>query len=160
MGWRGLMGLRRRFDPLHRAGDTASAPRCSAGRTAESAGPRRRNAQLRWAMRGQDPLKEQRVPGSAGLLADRTRCTMIGRSMRIVAHIDMDAFYAAIEERDTPRLRGRPIAVGADPEAGKGAAVVAAANYKARAYGIHSAMPLSTAWRLSEAARRQDKPPV
>src|SRR5437016_11491841 len=44
------------------AGDTAWAPRCSAGRTAESAGPRRRNAQLRWAMRGQDPLKEQRVP--------------------------------------------------------------------------------------------------
>ena len=85
---------------------------------------------------------------------------MIGRSMRIVAHIDMDAFYAAIEERDTPRFRGLPIAVGADPEGGKGRGVVAAANYKARAYGIHSAMPISTAWRLSEAARRQDKPPV
>src|SRR3989442_3372756 len=54
------------------AGDTAWVPRCSAGRTAGSAGPRRRNAQLRWAMRGQDPLKEQRVPGSAGLLGDRT----------------------------------------------------------------------------------------
>src|SRR5207249_1324394 len=90
----------------------------------------------------------------------RTRCTMIGRSMRIGAHIDMDAVYAAIEERDTPRFRGLPIAVGADPEGGKGRGVVAAANYKARAYGIHSAMPISTAWRLSEAARRQDKPPV
>src|SRR2546425_6465204 len=56
----------------NQAGDTAWAPRCSAGRTAGSAGPRRRNAQLRWAMRGQDPLKEQRVPGSAGLLGDRT----------------------------------------------------------------------------------------
>jgi len=56
----------------NRAGDTAWVPRCSAGRTAGSAGPRRRNAQLRWAMRGQDPLKEQRVPGSAGLLGDRT----------------------------------------------------------------------------------------
>src|SRR6266704_1726173 len=74
-------------------------------------------------------------------------------SMRIVAHIDMDAFYAAVEERDTPRFRGLPLAVGADPEGGKGRGVVAAANYKARAYGIHSAMPISTAWRLSEAAR-------
>src|SRR5437660_7215337 len=66
----------------NRAGDTAWVPGLpvapgmqrvpSAGRTAGSAGPRRRNAQLRWAMRGQDPLKEQRVPGSAGLLGGRT----------------------------------------------------------------------------------------
>src|SRR5256712_13967620 len=110
-----LRGLDAEATRCNRAGDTTWAPRCSAGRTAESAGPRRRNAQLRWAMRGQDPLKEQRVPGSAGLLADRTRCTMIGRSMRIVPHIDMDAFYAAIEERDTPRFTRLPIAVGADP---------------------------------------------
>ncbi len=80
--------------------------------------------------------------------------------MRIVAHIDMDAFYASVEERDTPRFRGLPIVVGADPEGGKGRGVVAAANYKAREYGIHSALPISTAWRLSEAARRQGKPPV
>jgi DNA polymerase IV (DinB-like DNA polymerase) len=80
--------------------------------------------------------------------------------MRIVAHIDMDAFYAAIEERDTPRFRGLPLAVGADPEGGKGRGVVSTANYKAREYGIHSAMPISTAWRLSEAAQRQGKPPV
>ncbi len=80
--------------------------------------------------------------------------------MRIVAHIDMDAFYASVEERDTPRFRGLPIAVGADPEGGKGRGVVAAANYKAREYGIHSAMPISQAWRLSEAARKQGKPPV
>jgi DNA polymerase IV (DinB-like DNA polymerase) len=80
--------------------------------------------------------------------------------MRIVAHIDMDAFFAAVEERDTPRFRGLPIAVGADPEGGKGRGVVAAANYKAREYGIHSAMPISTAWRLSEAARRRGRPPV
>jgi nucleotidyltransferase/DNA polymerase involved in DNA repair len=58
--------------------------------------------------------------------------------MRIVAHIDMDAFYAAVEERDTPRFRGLPLAVGADPEGGRGRGVVAAANYNARAYGIHS----------------------
>ncbi len=80
--------------------------------------------------------------------------------MRIVAHIDMDAFYASVEERDTPRFRGLPIAVGADPEGGTGRGVVAAANYKAREYGIHSAMPISTAWRLSEAARQKGKPPV
>ncbi len=80
--------------------------------------------------------------------------------MRIVAHIDMDAFYAAVEERDTPRFRGLPIAVGADPEGGKGRGVVAAANYKAREYGIHSALPISQAWRLSEAAHKQGKPPV
>ena len=81
-------------------------------------------------------------------------------NMRIVAHIDMDAFYASVEERDTPRFRGLPIAVGADPEGGRGRGVVAAANYKARAYGIHSATPISTAWRLSEAARRKGLPPV
>ena len=80
--------------------------------------------------------------------------------MRIVAHIDMDAFFAAVEERDTPRFRGLPIAVGADPAGGRGRGVVAAANYKAREYGIHSALPISQAWRLSEAARRASQPPV
>jgi DNA polymerase IV (DinB-like DNA polymerase) len=80
--------------------------------------------------------------------------------MRIVAHIDMDAFFAAVEERDTPRFRGLPIAVGADPEDGRGRGVVSTANYKAREYGIHSALPISQAWRLSEAARRQGNPPV
>src|SRR5438309_9103376 len=68
-----LRGCNAEATRCNRAGDTAWAPRCSAGRTAGSAGPRRRNAQLRWAMRGQDPLKEQRVPGSAGLIGDRTR---------------------------------------------------------------------------------------
>src|SRR5207245_146508 len=67
-----LRGCNAEATRCNRAGDTAWAPRCSAGRTAGSAGPRRRNAQLRWAMRGQDPLKGQRVPGSAGLLGDRT----------------------------------------------------------------------------------------
>lgn len=80
--------------------------------------------------------------------------------MRIVVHIDMDAFFAAVEERDTPRFRGLPIAVGADPAGGRGRGVVAAANYKAREYGIHSALPISEAWRLAEAARRADQPPV
>lgn len=80
--------------------------------------------------------------------------------LRLVGHLDMDAFFAAIEERDTPALRGLPLIVGADPKAGKGRGVVSTSNYKARKYGIHSAMPIATAWRLSEAARRRGEPPV
>ena len=80
--------------------------------------------------------------------------------LRIIAHLDMDAFFAAIEERDTPAFRGVPLVVGADPLGGKGRGVAATSNYPARAYGIHSATPISTAWRLSEAARRAGKPPV
>jgi DNA polymerase IV (DinB-like DNA polymerase) len=80
--------------------------------------------------------------------------------LRIIAHLDMDAFFAAIEERDTPAFRGVPLVVGADPLGGKGRGVASTSNYLARAYGIHSATPISTAWRLSEAARRAGKPPV
>lgn len=72
----------------------------------------------------------------------------------------MDAFFAAIEERDNPRFAGRPIAVGSDPEGGKGRGVVSTANYAARKYGIHSALPISTAWRLSEEAKKKGLPPV
>lgn len=80
--------------------------------------------------------------------------------LRIIAHLDMDAFFAAIEERDTPAFRGVPLVVGADPMGGKGRGVASTSNYLARAYGIHSATPISIAWRLSEAARRQGKSPV
>jgi DNA polymerase IV (DinB-like DNA polymerase) len=78
--------------------------------------------------------------------------------MRIIGHLDMDAFFAAIEERDHPELKGRPLVVGADPEGGRGRGVVSTANYPARVYGIHSAMPISTAWKLAEAARRRGLP--
>ncbi len=70
----------------------------------------------------------------------------------------MDAFFAAIEERDHPRLKGKPIVVGSDPEGGKGRGVVSTANYKAREYGIKSALPISTAWRFSEQAKSEGKP--
>ena len=80
--------------------------------------------------------------------------------MRIIAHMDMDAFFASIEERDRPRMRGLPIVVGADPEDGAGRGVVSTANYRAREYGIRSALPISMAWKFSEAARRKGLPPA
>src|SRR5512137_398705 len=67
---------------------------------------------------------------------------------RIVMHLDMDCYFAAVEERDDPRLRGRPVVIGSDPMGGRGRGIVATANYPARRFGIHSAMPISTAWRL------------
>ena len=60
----------------------------------------------------------------------------------------MDAFYAAIEQRDRPELRGRPVIVGADPKSGRGRGVVSAASYEARRFGVSSAMPISRAYRL------------
>lgn len=80
--------------------------------------------------------------------------------MRIIAHFDMDAFFALVEEKDKPYLRGLPVVIGADPKDGFGRGVVSTANYKARAYGIHSAQPISIAWRLSEEARKDGKPPA
>jgi DNA polymerase-4 len=67
---------------------------------------------------------------------------------RTILHVDMDQFFAAVEIRDNPALRGLPVIIGADPQAGKGRGVVSTASYEARKFGVHSAMPISVAWRL------------
>lgn len=68
--------------------------------------------------------------------------------MRIILHLDLDAFFASVEQRENPEYRGKPVIVGADPKGGAGRGVVSTCSYEAREFGIHSAMPISRAWKL------------
>ena len=81
---------------------------------------------------------------------------------RLVMHVDLDAFFAAVEQRDHPEWRGRPLVVGAEP--GR-RGVVATCSYEARRYGVHSAMPIAndvaifrTAWELFQAESWTSRP--
>ena len=77
-------------------------------------------------------------------LNPHTNCT----EKRIFLHVDMDSFFASVEVREKPELKGLPIVVGSDPKGGKGRGVVSTCSYEARKYGIHSAMPISQAYKL------------
>jgi DNA polymerase IV (DinB-like DNA polymerase) len=67
---------------------------------------------------------------------------------RVILHLDMDHFYTAVEEREHPEYKGKPVVVGADPKEGKGRGVVSTSNYIARKVGIRSGLPISHAWKL------------
>ncbi len=67
---------------------------------------------------------------------------------RYILHCDLDCFFAAVEQRDNPELEGKPTIVGADPLKGKGRGVISTCNYEARKFGLHSAMPISQAYKL------------
>jgi len=66
---------------------------------------------------------------------------------KIILHCDLDSFFASVEQRDHPEYRGKPVIIGADPKEGKGRGVASTCSYEARKYGIHSAMPISQAYK-------------
>ena len=72
----------------------------------------------------------------------------MSKKARIIFHLDMDHFYTAVEQREHPEYKGKPVIVGADPKGGTGRGVVSTSNYEARKVGVRSGMPISRAWHL------------
>lgn len=81
-------------------------------------------------------------------MSNGLRFPLINDLSRKIIHIDMDAFYASIEERDNPSLKGKPLVIAKHPNDTNGRGVVTTANYEARKYGIHSAMSAKKAYEL------------
>jgi DNA polymerase IV (DinB-like DNA polymerase) len=67
---------------------------------------------------------------------------------RIILHVDLDAFYASVEQRGNPAYRSKPLIIGADPKGGQGRGVVVTCSYEARKWGVHSGQPISRAYKL------------
>jgi len=72
---------------------------------------------------------------------------MVKSKGRVIFHVDMDHFFTAVEEREHPEHKGKPVVVGANPKEGKGRGVVSTCNYEARKYGVRSGMPIVRAWK-------------
>jgi nucleotidyltransferase/DNA polymerase involved in DNA repair len=70
------------------------------------------------------------------------------KNQKLYLHLDMDAFFAQVEQRDFPEFRGKPVIIGPNPHAGELRGVVSTASYEARKFGVHSAMPISQAFKL------------
>ena len=71
---------------------------------------------------------------------------LINDTSRKIIHIDMDAFFASVEERDNPKLKGHPVIIGSDPRLTGGRGDVSTCNYEARKFGVHSAMSSKEAY--------------
>ncbi len=74
--------------------------------------------------------------------------SFMSEKKRVIFHLDMDHFYTAMETRERPEIKDKPVIVGADPKGGQGRGVVSTSNYEARKAGVRSGMPISRAWKL------------